>query len=233
MPMKSRLCAMPVPPSTGYMSAWTNGSAPAAPNAKSAPTLAAQSSTKVTNTSTSSLSVPARTAPRHIMRSPTASSKEATRWSSTSAAPIRPATAPTPPATISPGERRRSHVGDRRPSPGEIVAGGVGAVAGLIGAADVDDHRVASFDDAVGDLMMWRGAVRAGTDNDEVDVFVTFVDDCAANVGADFAFGAAGAEPFVHALMYPVDGGTGIAQSRDFIGIFSHPQLPKQRAGQD
>src|SRR5674476_1314683 len=108
MPMKSRLCAMPVPPSTGYMSAWTNGSAPAAPNAKSAPTLAAQSSTKVTNTSTSSFSVPARTAPRHIMRSPTASSKEATRWSSTSAAPIRPATAPTPPATISPGERRRS-----------------------------------------------------------------------------------------------------------------------------
>ena len=113
---------------------------------------------------------------------------------------------------------------------GEVVAGGVGAVSGGRGAADVDHDRIARLDHPIGQLMVGRGAVGARPDDDEVGRLVAFVDDRAGDVGADLALGAPGPQPFPHARVHAVDGGSGLTQRVDLVRLLADAQLLHERA---
>ena len=66
----------------------------------------------------------------------------------------------------------------------EVVACRVRAVAGLGGATDVDDDRIAFLDDSIGQLVMGRGAVGTRADDHEVDRHMALVDDGPRDVGS-------------------------------------------------
>src|SRR5699024_8992038 len=108
----------------------------------------------------------------------------------------------------------------------------IGVVPGFDRAADVDHDHVAAFEAAVRHFVVRVGAVRPGTDDDELGRGVAFVDYRGGDVVVDLALCTADPDPVAHAGVYPVDRGPRATQGLDLLGVFDHPQLAQGRRGQ-
>ena len=79
---------------------------------------------------------------------------------------------------------------------------------------------------------MRAGAVRTGTDDDEVRPGVSLGDDGGADVGGHLVLGSAGLQPFADPALHPVDGRAGGGQCLHLVRALAHPQLGDRLAGQ-
>ncbi len=113
-----------------------------------------------------------------------------------------------------------------------VHPGAVRAVALRRRPADVDDHDVAGLEHPVADLVVRRGAVGPGADDDEVDGGVALVEDRRGDVPAGLALGAPGLQELRHPGVHPVDGLAGPAQRVDLLGALAHPQVAEHAGGQ-
>ena len=76
------------------------------------------------------------------------------------------------------------------------------------------------------------GAVRAGTDDDERHLRMSFGDNRFGDIGGDVRLGPPGHQELRHPGVHAVDGRTGLAQRVDLGGVLDHPQSPQHVGGQ-
>ncbi len=105
-------------------------------------------------------------------------------------------------------------------------------VSGLVCAADVDDDDVANAKFPIRIPVMWVCTVRAGTDDNECHLRMSFGDNRFGDIRGDVGLGSARNQELRHPRMHPVDGRAGLAQRVNLGGVLHHSQSPQHAGGQ-
>ena len=105
-------------------------------------------------------------------------------------------------------------------------------VSGLVRASDIDDDDVTDLQFTIRITVVRVGGVRAGADDNECHLRMTFGDNGFGDIGGDVGLGAAWDQKVRNSRVHPVDGRAGLAQRVDLALFLDHPQLAQHVGGQ-